>query len=502
MLVAQRALPLLACLLGACASGPTRKPVQLHFDFPTPAEIAPSARILGSTPRLDPGYQRYSGYPSVVALNDGTVRAATGSYSHLDVRPDGSVRLFERGLWPYLYLSGPDDDVYAFEEILGADTKLKGFRLLALRGDGSTHWQVEHTQDAAMSSSPRARILVLVFPSYGQPFVDARGEGGKSVWTQPVPGVMRWLSPTHDGGVVVSGQQKVLALRDGGEVAWTHRLTDEVAQRPAIGADGTVYLVTRDGKLRAIDARGEQRWAFATGGTRVGEPAIAADGTIYVTAGDGHLSSLIAVSPEGARQWTVPGPSTHDSFLQIGADGTIYGHDRGRLMAVRADGVVKWVLDAGTGRLIDPVVLMPDGRLYAAAGPPAWCELVEIDTGVRGDGHPTWASNYRPGLGGKLGPKPDVEGFALRARVDACLPAELPKARLSCEESCAARVNGTRCVFGQRDCSAKAKGSSDETICANHYRQCLLEEGIEPDTFEKSVTDCQRSKAEVACRAR
>ena len=35
---------------------------------------------------------------------------------------------------------------------------------------------------------------------------------------------------------------------------------------PAIGADGTIYVGSDDGKLYAINPDGTQKWAFTTGG--------------------------------------------------------------------------------------------------------------------------------------------------------------------------------------------------------------------------------------------
>jgi hypothetical protein len=88
-----------------------------------------------------------------------------------------------------------------------------------------------------------------------------------------------------------------------------------------------------------------------------------------------------------------------------------------------------------------------------------------------------------------------------KAALATCIDDESPKARLSCEESCGAKIQVTQCVFGQRNCLAKARDGSDQAICTNGYRQCLVEAGVEVDPFEGCITKCQREKAETTCRA-
>jgi len=63
---------------------------------------------------------------------------------------------------------------------------------------------------------------------------------------------------------------------------WTFVTGGYVGSSPAIGADGTIYIGSRDTNVYAINPDGSKKWEFATGGDVKSSPAIGADGTIYV----------------------------------------------------------------------------------------------------------------------------------------------------------------------------------------------------------------------------
>lgn len=45
------------------------------------------------------------------------------------------------------------------------------------------------------------------------------------------------------------------------EIAWTLNVEGGWASGPAIAADGTLYLLTQDGRLRAVDPAGQALWS-------------------------------------------------------------------------------------------------------------------------------------------------------------------------------------------------------------------------------------------------
>jgi outer membrane protein assembly factor BamB len=109
-------------------------------------------------------------------------------------------------------------------------------------------------------------------------------------------------SPTigADGTIYVgSTDGKVYALNPDGSQRWSFATEQPVYTRAAIGADGTIYLGSGDKKVYALNRDGSQKWSFLTGGKIYASPAIGADGTIYVTASDHRV---YAIKPQRAKK--------------------------------------------------------------------------------------------------------------------------------------------------------------------------------------------------------
>jgi uncharacterized repeat protein (TIGR02543 family) len=125
------------------------------------------------------------------------------------------------------------------------------------------------------------------------------------------------------------------------KLKWSFTTGDEIFSSPAIGADGTIYVGSFDGKLWAINPDGSPKWSLLTGGEVHSSPAIGADGSIYFGSLDGNL---YARNPDGSWKWrfTTGGPISCSPA--IGADGTIYvGSYDGNFYAINpADGSQKW----------------------------------------------------------------------------------------------------------------------------------------------------------------
>ena len=110
--------------------------------------------------------------------------------------------------------------------------------------------------------------------------------------------------------------------------------------RPAIGADGTVYMSDRDRSLFAFNPDGTVKWTFILGDSNDYAPGIdrsggAHDGTIY---SDTSGNSLVAINPDGTEKWRVFIGSDLDSTPTVGSDGSIYfGTDAGDIIKLNPD---------------------------------------------------------------------------------------------------------------------------------------------------------------------
>ncbi len=185
---------------------------------------------------------------------------------------------------------------------------------------------------------------------------------------------------------------------DGTEL-WRFETGDSVYGSPVVGADGTVYFLSEDSYLYALDPHGTEVWRFETGGGEtsapvMGEhissnfkssgvtgggigfsPALGADGTIYV--GVGH--TLHILEPDGSEMGTFQIDGTFCSSPTLGPDGTIYvtayksamGLDTDVfLYAIEPDGTERWRLvrrrsPFGGWGYPSPAI-DPDGTIYFA----------------------------------------------------------------------------------------------------------------------------------------
>jgi hypothetical protein len=106
-----------------------------------------------------------------------------------------------------------------------------------------------------------------------------------------------------------------------GTVKWRFQTGYEVRySSPAIGADGTLYVGSRDEFIYALNPDGTLKWRFETGDWVDSSPAIGADGTIYIAAG----WYIYALNPDGTLKWHFQTDRVVTSSPAIGADGTVY----------------------------------------------------------------------------------------------------------------------------------------------------------------------------------
>lgn len=130
-----------------------------------------------------------------------------------------------------------------------------------------------------------------------------------------------------------------------------------------------------------------QQWAYTTGGLVFSSPAMAADGTVYIGSRD---NALHALSPDGQLRWTFPTGDWVDSTPTVSDDGTIYfGSWDNCLYALDPDGNELWRYETGSAIISAPLLLQDkvvvgsiDGFCYAldaSTGAFAWAYLVDAE---------------------------------------------------------------------------------------------------------------------------
>lgn len=185
-----------------------------------------------------------------------------------------------------------------------------------------------------------------------------------------------------------------------GKVKWTAQTGPNIQASAALGADGTVYLASMDGKLYAVSppsgssGDGTIKWTFdfrqhlgttpfptaegpyptkqpfgASGVGTLASPTIGPDGTIYV--GESN-SNMYAITPDGPMKWMFEAQreiAGIASTAAISADGsTLYfGANKGGIYALNtADGKQTWNFSV-YGSIDPSPTLDSQGTLYSGS---------------------------------------------------------------------------------------------------------------------------------------
>jgi PQQ-like domain len=172
-------------------------------------------------------------------------------------------------------------------------------------------------------------------------------------------------------GSADGGPLSLNALEPTAQLKWSVP-AQEVCSRPALGPDGSVYLVsrTRAGTtiLTGYGAGGSKLWETPIGGTgwHLTAPVIAANGTIYVSA----TSQLVAIESTGREIWRVSvanSGSENVSGLIVGDDGRIFVQVFHGVVAFNERGEKLWEFLADNQDLDGGIALGGDGTLYLAS---------------------------------------------------------------------------------------------------------------------------------------
>jgi outer membrane protein assembly factor BamB len=189
-------------------------------------------------------------------------------------------------------------------------------------------------------------------------------------------GLVRSLA---EGAAVVTasseGWRDSIVIQVRSRIAWEFVTGAEVRSSPALGADGTIYIGSFDGKLYALNPDGTTKWALLMppdSSVRVlTSPLLGSDGTIYVGTefggGSTWFGRVCAVTPPASVAWCVGG-GVSQADLALGTDGTVYAclHDgTPRLYAIGSDGTVQWERDVAC---YDGIAVGTDGTIYAGTG--------------------------------------------------------------------------------------------------------------------------------------
>ncbi len=253
---------------------------------------------------------------------DGTIYVGSYDYYFYAIRPDGTQKWAFRtgGFITSSPAIGSDGTIYVGSGGYGID-----FKLYAFKPDGTIKW----TFDCAVTwSSPAIGLDGTVYVGSTDGNLYAVNPDGTQKW-KFTAGDFIYASPAigYDGTIFVGANNgKLFAINPNGTKKWEYGTGKSQLNSyfsPTIGPDGTIYVGSEypDNLLHAVNPDGTQKWTFDTGEIYLSTPAIDANGTIYVGS---RNRNLYAINPDGTQKWSfLTGDYVHSSPV-IGPDGTIY----------------------------------------------------------------------------------------------------------------------------------------------------------------------------------
>jgi outer membrane protein assembly factor BamB len=188
------------------------------------------------------------------------------------------------------------------DPLLTLDDKLVGASVTAVEAQAirptMALWRYSTAPDQALSSlASTADGTIVVGTRMGA--LLGLSPGGGLRWRASLGApIVDTPAIASDGTIVVSVGQRLVALRPSAQPApallvplWTYAAGTALAA-PIVDL-GRVYVGGADGALRAIDTRdGTLAWSLPVGGSLAVRPAIGADGTIYLGSSDHRLYAI------------------------------------------------------------------------------------------------------------------------------------------------------------------------------------------------------------------
>lgn len=208
-------------------------------------------------------------------------------------------------------------------------------------------------------------VLLLFCAGSGWSFAiptDTDGDGLSDLFESNIPSIT--LDPTDATDVVADdnsngyanwtdhlfSESSLTGSIMQGSVVWSHEALDDVAAYPVVGDDGTLFTISRDRTLYALDPDGTTQWTFDFDAYVEHAPVIGSDGTLYVVTGTEVSSNpssgkihLIAISESGSESWKYELPDQAVAAPVVADSGAVYVVTRDQqLTAVASDGSGLW----------------------------------------------------------------------------------------------------------------------------------------------------------------
>lgn len=230
---------------------------------------------------------------------------------------------------------------------------------------GPANW----THGAGALTTPAVTEDGVVYS--GQDSVSLLSPRGEEIWSQKLDGRLSSPGVAANGNVFVLNTSHLTAYSREGQLLWQKPVATCEHHQPAVGPEGNVYCVDREGKLRAYDPTGRELWSksvrklldFDPTPNTFNSPVVGPDGTVLVANVKKYLT---AFTPEGKRAWSYKLPGQLMTGPSFGKDGSIaLGAYLNTVVKLNPQGKEIWRTDIGHSCLSCIPAIGLDGAVLA-----------------------------------------------------------------------------------------------------------------------------------------
>jgi outer membrane protein assembly factor BamB len=198
----------------------------------------------------------------------------------------------------------------------------------------------------------------------------------------PIPGAATGAQATTSSTAAASA-------RSAGVLMWTFDPGAELRGRIAVGANGSIFFITRDGVLHGLNSKGKEVMRRDADGS---SPALLPDGTVIAMS---SKSELAAFSKDGAILWHLEIGESEGPLATT--DHAIYTSAGGDLVSISTGGTLNWRVNVGS---VTSAAATPEGVAVGASRGAV--------TAVASDGAVLWTFQPDGGFSGSVAYSDDV----------------------------------------------------------------------------------------------
>ncbi len=238
-------------------------------------------------------------------------------------------------------------------------------RALMQSGTGAANWRA----GAGALTTPAPTEDGVVYSDRDR--VSLLSPQGEEIWAQKLDGKLSSPGVHTNGNVFVLNTSHLTAFDKTGQMLWQKPVATCEYHEPAVGPEGNVYCVDREGKLRAFDQTGKELWSksvrklldFDPTPNTFNSPVVCPNGNVLVANTKKYLT---AFTPRGSRAWTYKLPGELMTGPSVGRDGSIaLGAHLNTVVKLNARGKEIWQTPIGSSIICCIPAIGLDGAVLA-----------------------------------------------------------------------------------------------------------------------------------------